>query len=178
MNAKVGRVASKATERRGLDIRRPVLIIAPFIILAAIVALRLMAGGPSPVSSTREIGESEPAKVEPLPQAGLHRVVLTTEAAERLGIETAPVREVEVARAIGDPLRKVVPYAAVLYDLHGGTWVYTNPEPRAFIRHRIVVDHIDGDNAVLSEGPPTGTEVVTVGVAELFGTEFGGLVEQ
>jgi hypothetical protein len=27
--------------------------------------------------------------------------------------------------------------------------------------------------AVLSSGPPVGTRIVTVGVAELFGTEFG-----
>ena len=32
---------------------------------------------------------------------------------------------------------------------------------------------IDGDLAVLSHGPPSGTEVVTVGAAELFGAEFG-----
>lgn len=68
--------------------------------------------------------------------------------------------------------RKVVPYAAVLYDAHGDTWVYTNPEPLIFVRHRISVDYIDGDLAVLSDGPPSGTAVVTVGAAELFGTEF------
>jgi hypothetical protein len=32
---------------------------------------------------------------------------------------------------------------------------------------------IDGDLAVLPEGPLSSTEVVTVGAAELFGTEFG-----
>jgi len=68
--------------------------------------------------------------------------------------------------------RKVVPYAAVLYDAHGDTWVYTNPEPLVFVRHRIMVDYINGDQAVLSEGPPAGTVVVTVGGAELFGAEF------
>lgn len=68
---------------------------------------------------------------------------------------------------------KVIPYAAVLYDLHGETWVYTKPEPLVFVRAPIVVDYIDGDLAVLSEGPPAGTEVVTAGAAELFGAEFG-----
>jgi hypothetical protein len=68
---------------------------------------------------------------------------------------------------------KVIPYAAVLYDLHGETWVYTSLEPLVYVRHPIVVDYIDGDLAVLSEGPPAGTEVVMAGAAELFGAESG-----
>jgi len=68
---------------------------------------------------------------------------------------------------------KVIPYAAVLYDLHGETWVYTSLEPLVYVRHPIVVDYIDGDLAVLSEGPPAGTEVVTAGAGELFGAESG-----
>ena len=38
---------------------------------------------------------------------------------------------------------------------------------------RVAGADIDGDVAVLSSGPPVGTRIVTVGVAELFGTEFG-----
>ncbi len=69
--------------------------------------------------------------------------------------------------------KKVLPFSAVLYDVDGETWVYTNPEPLVFIRHPITIDYIEGDQAVLLEGPPVGTEVAMVGVAELFGTEFG-----
>ena len=69
--------------------------------------------------------------------------------------------------------RKVVPHAAMLYDAQGNTWTYTNPEPLVFLRHRISVDYVQGDLAVLSDGPPVGTRVVTVGAAELFGIEFG-----
>jgi hypothetical protein len=68
---------------------------------------------------------------------------------------------------------QVVPYAAVLYDARGNTWVYTNPTPLTFVRHAIHIDYIEGDLAVLSDGPPSGTEVVTVGPAELFGAETG-----
>jgi hypothetical protein len=68
---------------------------------------------------------------------------------------------------------KVVPYAAVIYGVHGETWVYTNPEPLVFIREPITIDYIEGDLAVLSEGPPAGTAVVTVGGSELFGAESG-----
>ena len=35
-----------------------------------------------------------------------------------------------------------------------------------------VVARVAGDLAVLSSGPSVGTQVVSVGVAELFGTEF------
>ncbi len=69
--------------------------------------------------------------------------------------------------------RKVVPYSAVLYDVHGETWVYTNPEPLVFIRHKVDVDYIEGDVAVLEEGPRSGTAVVTVGASLLLGTELG-----
>jgi hypothetical protein len=68
--------------------------------------------------------------------------------------------------------RLIVPFAAVIYDASGGTWVYTNPEPLTYVRHRIKVDYIDGDLAVVSEGPPAGTAVVTDGAIELFGAEY------
>jgi hypothetical protein len=66
----------------------------------------------------------------------------------------------------------VVPYGAVLYDVNGRTWVYTSPESLVFVRREIVVDHIAGDLAVLTEGPPAGTRVVTLGATELHGAEF------
>ena len=31
-------------------------------------------------------------------------------------------------------LRKVVPYSAVIYDLHGETWVYMTPSPFTYVR--------------------------------------------
>jgi hypothetical protein len=111
--------------------------------------------------------EDRPAKVEHLEGANPTSVVLTEEAARRLDIQTAPVREEQVSGA----QRRVVPYAAVLYDAQGDTWVYTSPEPLTFVRNPIVVDHIDGDTAILSDGPPSGMAVVTVGATELFGSE-------
>jgi hypothetical protein len=35
-----------------------------------------------------------------------------------------------------------------------------------------VIERVEGDNAYLSDGPPVGTVVASVGVAELYGTEF------
>jgi hypothetical protein len=80
---------------------------------------------------------------------------------------------VEVAMDTGGKMRKIVPYAAVLYDTHGETWVYTNPEPLVYVRAPITVEYIEGDLAVLTDGPPPGTEVVTDGATELFGAESG-----
>ncbi len=69
--------------------------------------------------------------------------------------------------------RKLIPHAALLYDAHGDTWVYTNPAPLVFVRQHISVNYIEGDRVVLYAGPPAGTAVVTVGAAELYGAETG-----
>jgi hypothetical protein len=114
------------------------------------------------------------ARLEPVSGENMPRVVLTADAAERIGIQTAPVRATsQLARMRGDQ-RTVIPYSAVLYDIDGDSWVYTNVEPLVFVRRRVSVDRIDGDDAVLQDGPPQGTTIVTVGAAELFGTEVFG----
>lgn len=69
--------------------------------------------------------------------------------------------------------RLIVPYAAVIYDVNGATWVYTNPKPLVFIRQSISIDYIEGDLAFLTAGSSAGTKVVTVGGAELYGAETG-----
>lgn len=134
--------------------------------LLAVLALGVAAcTGPS-----AEAAHNEPAVVvEEVPGSDHDRLKLSAKAAERLGIET-----VEVAQGSGgDARRTVVPYAAVVYDAHGLTWTYTNPDGLAFVRHAITIDRIDGDSAILSAGPPVGTKVVVVGVAELWGVENG-----
>jgi cobalt-zinc-cadmium efflux system membrane fusion protein len=68
----------------------------------------------------------------------------------------------------------VVPFSAVLYDIHGGTWVYENTAPRTFVRRRVELSRVANGMAILNQGPAIGTKVVTDGAAELFGTEFGG----
>jgi RND family efflux transporter MFP subunit len=67
----------------------------------------------------------------------------------------------------------IVPRAAVLYDASGGTWVYEARDGGVFVRHRVEIADVVGDAAVVRQGPAPGTRVVTVGAAELFGTEFG-----
>ncbi|PYM52045.1 MAG: hypothetical protein DME14_01750 [Candidatus Rokuibacteriota bacterium] len=114
-----------------------------------------------------------PAQVKHIEGTEHSAVMLTERAIQRLGLKTDEVRVEKVTRK-NQPLgeRKVVPYSALIYDQHGQTWVYTSPSARTFVRHKVEVDHIQGDVAVLKEGPPTGTVVASVGVAELYGTEF------
>jgi hypothetical protein len=109
-----------------------------------------------------ESGE-ETATVEPIKGTDVNRVTLTKESAERLGIETSSIKRVGG--------RTVVPDAAVVYDPAGKTFTYSSPKPLTFVRRDITVDHIDGTKAVLKNGPPAGTAVVTVGSAELSGLE-------
>lgn len=67
----------------------------------------------------------------------------------------------------------VVPRAAVLYDIHGTTWVYVNSAEHEFRRERVSIRFTTEELAVLDFGPEVGTPVVVDGAAELFGTEFG-----
>ena len=226
-----------------------------------LIALLLLLVGVAPAASAcgysvpAEAAGGEPARVEPLEDSDLSKVVLTEDAARRIGLETAQVtmRAVEegivvsgraapapagsgsvlvrlslpaverakvdlaqparisvgsdvlVAPVSGDPSaggplayelqgagdavrpgqklrvelqftgageRPTIPYSAVIYGVEGGVWTYTRTGPLTFVRAPIKVAEIQGDTAVLSEGPPAGTEVVTVGGEELLGTEF------
>jgi hypothetical protein len=136
-------------------IRRSVLA------LATLAALLVGACGQAPSEPT----EPDPAIVEAIDGSALKRVTLSDEAVERLGIETSPVT------AAGGHL--MVPSSTVLYDQDGQAWVYTNPEGHVYLRSQITILDTTGDETVLSAGPPAQTPVVTVGVAELYGTELG-----
>ena len=65
----------------------------------------------------------------------------------------------------------VVPYAAVVYDSDGAAGTYTVPSPGTYVRARITVAAIEGEVAVLTDGPAEGTVVVTQGAPELLGAE-------
>jgi hypothetical protein len=109
----------------------------------------------------------EPSVIEQLGDSVLYRVRLTPKAIENYHIKTFPVREVPGVQSGGERLQKVVPRAAVIYDSDGDTWIFTNPESMLFIREPITVERIDSDLAVLSQGPPAGTEVVIAGTENL-----------
>ena len=135
-----------------------------FVILF-IAGLLLAACSPSPAEEATD--EGGPVTVEHLEGAEPTRLTLTEDAAKRLDIQVVEVRTAQVGGKEG----MVIPYAAILYDIEGNTWTYTNPEPLIFVRSPITVDYIEGNEAYLSAGPQSGSTVVTVGATELFGSE-------
>ena len=144
-----------------------------WLVAAALVAVGVLSAGCVRSQELAAAGTDEASSdvaVEAVPGTDLSRVTLTQVAVERLGVTTAPVRETS---APGHSSGKVVSFAAVLYDADGQSWVYTNPEPRTYLREPITIERVDGDLAYLRDGPTAGTAVVTVGVAELFGAEYG-----
>lgn len=81
---------------------------------------------------------------------------------------------------------RTIPWSAVVFDIYGGSWVYQRTAPYTYVRQRVEVEFLTKtDNgtetvaatvaeAVLRRGPNVGSEIVIEGVAEIFGTEFGG----
>ena len=57
----------------------------------------------------------------------------------------------------------VIPDAAVLYDIHGATWVYEDLGSNAYARRRVEVARNAGDRAVVNRGISEGAKVVTTG---------------
>ena len=122
----------------------------------------------SACSSSSDYTYVDPASVEEISD-DLWQVQLTEQAASRTGIETVDVAsyQVEGVERLG------IPYSAVIYHYDGSEWTYTNPSTLTYIREPIEIDFIEGDLAILNSGPEVGTVVVSVGAAELYGTEFG-----
>jgi hypothetical protein len=226
-------------------------LIAFLLLLVAVGATAGACGYSAPAEGEGD----EPAKVEPIEDSDISKVVLTEDAAKRIGLETAQVATQAVEEALvvsgqvapdpaapgsllvrvslpaaerakvdltrparvtvagdelvapmaGDPpksgplayeldgsgtavhagqrlrvelqftgggKRLTIPYSAVIYGIEGGVWTYTSAGPLTFVRAPITVASVQGTTAVLSKGPPAGTEVVSVGGEELLGTEF------
>ena len=133
--------------------------------LLIVAALQLSACAPKATT----IEKISPSVVETIEGSDLKRVILTQKATERLNIQMGSIHDEQV----NGVNRSVVPYAAIIYDLEGKTWLYTSPAPLTFVREPITIEFIEGDTAVLTNGPSSGTEVVIVGVPELYGTETG-----
>ena len=87
------------------------------------------------------------------------------------GLQAGQNVGVRLAEPGSNTPKQVVPYSAILYDLAGDTWVYTNPEPSVFVREQVDIERIDKDLAVLNSGPAAGIQVVTIGAVELYGAE-------
>lgn len=135
----------------------------------ALVAVAVAAAG----MVTAGCQEAEPAATESYhpssvgeaDESGAHEVSFTRRGADRAGLHVTQVRQ--------DGAATVVDYAALIYDPTGQVWVFTSVGPRRFVRVPVAVDHIDGGQVWLADGPAAGAEVVTVGAAEVYGAELG-----
>ena len=113
--------------------------------------------GCSEVESESETGY-EPSKLRKT------HVEFTPEGAKRTGLRTEAVER--------NGGRVSVPYAALLYDPEGKTYVYTSPEELRYVKAEVRVARVAGGRVLLSRGPPPGTRVVTTGAVEVYGTEL------
>ena len=120
-------------------------------------------------SSSSTYEKVEPIALEKIDGSDRYKLTLTELAAQRLDIQTAAVGE----DSMSETTYLTVPYSTIVYDLTGDVWVYINPSPLTYYREMVVVEKIDGDTVYLTEGPPSGTMVVTSGVAELYGADTG-----
>jgi hypothetical protein len=104
---------------------------------------------------------SEEAENEGVAKVENDQVILTAQAAQRIGIQTVPAT------------RRTIPYAAVFYDENGKAFTFTSPSRLTYVQTPVTVAYVKDHEAVLRRGPKPGTPVVTVGSAELLGTANG-----
>lgn len=142
------------------------------------------------VGDLPSVARSEPATVTPLGAAGRSFAARLIDAPPRADAAAASTELAYELEATVEELRPgervmvavplvtseealVAPWSAVVYDIEGGTWVYAVKAPHVYARARVEVRRVAGGLAVLARGPAPGTQVVSEGVAELFGSEFG-----
>jgi len=145
-------------------------VIVGFVILAAAGAVWLGVSKmsyPTVGGYTDIVGNA--ASVQTDPNGKPAQITLTADAASRLGVHTA----VMAAAPAGSAVKLTMPTAALFYDDAGDTWAFVMGQPNVYARQHVAVAMIEGDTVKLSEGPPAGTQVVTQGAAELYGTEVG-----
>lgn len=117
-------------------------------------------------SAVAQSASEAPATVEKNATTGIARITLSQRAIDRLELLTDTVKPAPGGAGV------LFPYAALLYDPQGMTWVYINPEPRVYERQAVTVTKVEAGAVTASVGPAVGTPVVTVAAAELFGAEF------
>ncbi|MEZ6072242.1 MAG: efflux RND transporter periplasmic adaptor subunit [Pirellulales bacterium] len=126
---------------------------------------------PVAMSSSRIVAQpiSAPPSADPLSSSAdlyyeVHNQSLGLRPGQRIGVDLPLIGQAESLTTLD---------SAIIYDIFGGTWVYAVTGQREYTRQRVLLGWVDGDKAILESGPKIGTQVVTTGAAELFGTEFG-----
>jgi multidrug efflux pump subunit AcrA (membrane-fusion protein) len=128
-----------------------VLLVATGLLLSANVAS---------FGEEGEVESDEAVQVEDTPGTDAKTLIFTEEI-------DAPHEGKDVGR------RLAVPHSAVIYDAEGESWVYVSSAPDTFLRKRVAIDFMDDGHIFLTTGVTAGEDVVTVGVPELRGAEFG-----
>ena len=141
------------------------LPLAAAVCAALLGTLPACAATPAASSSSVQLA-NDPAKVEKNASTGIAKITLNARAVQRLQLKTDTVKPGATGTEV------LLPYAALLYDANGKTWVYTNPEERVYQRQAVTVAKVEAGIVTATAGPPAGTAIVTVGAAELFGAEF------
>jgi hypothetical protein len=123
----------------------------------------LLALGAAALAGCTEVESESETGYEPSKLRKTH-VEFTPEGAKRTGLRTEAVER--TGRRVS------VPYAALLYDPEGKTYVYTSPKELHYVKAEVRVARIESGRVVLARGPPPGSRVVTTGAAEVYGTEL------
>ena len=128
---------------------------------ALVAALLAVAPAACKQAEAEETEHYQASKITPAEHGDHATVTITKLAAERIGLKTVPIE------------RNQIPYAAILYDAAGGQpYVFVNTKGLSFHREDVDIASIDGDTVQLADGPPAGTQVVTVGVPQIHGAEL------
>ncbi len=107
-----------------------------------------------------------PVKVEKIEGSSVSKVTLTSDAEKRLGIES-------IVPELGHTNQTLVPLSALLYDTKGVAWLFTRSSEHSYQRIRVEVLDTGDEHVRVSGELPQGIAIVTQGVAELYGAEFG-----
>jgi hypothetical protein len=145
------------------------LAIVVLILGAAVAAVISVSKLAYPTLATNPANTDVAATIEQIQGTDTVRIIVSQDAAQRMGLQTSPV----LAPPNAGKQTLVIPYAAIFYDPSGATWAYVATQPLVFVREAITVTAITGEVATLSAGPPVDSQVVTVGLAQLYGTEVG-----
>ena len=134
----------------------------------------VLALGAAALAGCTEVESESETGYEPSKLRKTH-VEFTPEGAKRTGLSgaaragPAPTTAIAAERT---GRRVSVPYAALLYDPEGKTYVYTSPKELHYVKAEVRVARVESGRVVLARGPPPGTRVVTTGAAEVYGTEL------
>jgi RND family efflux transporter MFP subunit len=143
------------------------------------VTVWLKANGPAPARPGENAWQARPVALVPMVDPGRHTADVVYElppAASRALFARDQMVNVMVPLG-GRSKETVVPYAAVVFDAYGGSWIYLDrtapgaPE-RVYERRRVELGPGLGDGVVVRPRCEPGDRVVTRAAAALFSREF------